>query len=66
MIYKLLRAFILFLFSYPKAITMVSSGRITPEITVSHTFELKESEKAFKCASCAESGAVKVLIHCNS
>lgn len=44
---------------------MVASGKIKPEVLISHSFSLEESEKAFECAADIESGAVKVIIHCN-
>jgi len=52
--------------SYPKAIAMVSSGKIKPEVLISHQFILKESEKAFQCAYSPDSGAIKVMIRCNA
>ncbi|XP_067935215.1 sorbitol dehydrogenase-like isoform X2 [Watersipora subatra] len=51
---------------YPKAIALVSSGSITPESTITHTFQLEESEKAFQCADTRTTGAVKVMIQCNT
>lgn len=45
---------------------MVSKQSIAPEKTVTHTFELEESEKAFQCAYTPEEGAVKVVIRCNA
>ena len=51
--------------SYPKAIALVSSGKIDPDLLITHKFALEESEKAFQTAYNPNSGAVKVIIQCN-
>ena len=47
---------------YPKAISMVASGKVDVKPLITHRFKLEETVKAFEAAR--EGGAVKVMIKC--
>lgn len=48
--------------TYPKAISLVSSGLINLKPLVTHRFTLEEGEQAFKAASDPTARAIKVQI----
>lgn len=48
--------------TYPKAISLVSSGLIDLKRLVTHRFQLEEGEQAFKAASDPKAKAIKVQI----
>ena len=53
------------LFSYPRAIEILSEGHIAVDALITHHFSLEQSQEAFDTASTLESRSIKVMIHCN-
>ncbi|XP_064651301.1 sorbitol dehydrogenase-like [Lineus longissimus] len=51
--------------SYPKALSLVSSGRIDLRPLITHHFCLEESIRAFETAISRDEMAIKVMIHCD-
>ena len=55
---------LLFAASYPKALEMVSSGKVNVKPLITHTYKLEESLMAFEQAKSGAGGAIKVMIRC--
>jgi L-iditol 2-dehydrogenase len=52
---------------FPRAIELVSAGQVKVDPLITHRFGLPEAEKAFEVAcNKSETGAVKVIIDCQS
>jgi len=51
--------------SYPKALALISSGKVDVKPLITHRFELKDVIKAFETARDMTGGAIKVCIHVN-
>lgn len=51
---------------YPKALSLITSGKVDVKPLITHHFTLQDSVKAFETASSKEAKAIKVMIHCNS
>ena len=55
-------------FSYPVALEMVSSGRISSDKLdhmITHHYQLSDALQAFETAKTGRGGAIKVMIHCD-
>ncbi|XP_033118858.1 sorbitol dehydrogenase-like [Anneissia japonica] len=52
--------------SYPKALSLITSGKIDVQPLVSHHFTLSQSQEAFETAVDRESKAIKVIISCEN
>ena len=55
-------------FSYPVALEMVSSGRISSDKLdhmITHHYQLNDALQAFETAKTGRGGAIKVMIHCD-
>ena len=50
---------------YPKAIEMVSSGRVDVKPLITHRFKLEETLQAFETAKTGAGNAIKVMIKCS-
>lgn len=50
---------------YPRALSLIASGRIPTERLITHHYSLEESSEAFHTAHSPASGAVKIMIHCD-
>ncbi|XP_013401083.1 sorbitol dehydrogenase-like [Lingula anatina] len=49
---------------YPKAISLLESGKVDVKPLITHRFNLMDSVKAFEAAKDRNSGAIKVMINC--
>ncbi|XP_071954926.1 sorbitol dehydrogenase-like [Antedon mediterranea] len=52
--------------SYPKALSLLTSGKIDVKSLISHRFALTQSQQAFETAVNRESKAIKVIITCEN
>ena len=50
--------------SYPKALEMISSGKVNVKPLITHTYKLEEFLAAFERARSGADGAIKVMIRC--
>ena len=49
---------------YPRAISMVATGKVDLKPLVSHRFPLEKVQEAFQTSKCPKSGAMKIMIKC--
>lgn len=52
-------------FSYPTAIDMVSTGKISVKPLITHHFKIEDTQKAFDTAKNQIGNPIKILIHAN-
>lgn len=53
------------LFSYPTAIDMVSTGKISVKPLITHHYKIEDTQKAFDTAKNQTGNPIKILIHAN-
>ena len=54
------------IFSYPKAIAMVASGKVAPLLMVTHCYVLRDLLTALELITRRQEGVLKVMIQCDA
>ena len=58
--------YLLLIFSYPKAIAMVASGKVAPLLMVTHRYVLRDVLTALDLITRRQEGVLKVMIQCDA